>query len=86
MDIRSTFSCIINVQNIINILFQDLKDIIPKPDLRPLEVHLMYLKRNISKAIPINRLCSKTDAIAYHRAAAHLVNFKVRYLCKKNDY
>lgn len=57
-------------------LEQDLKDIIPKPDLRPLEVHLMYLKRNISKAIPINRLCSKTDAIAYHRAAAHLVNFK----------
>lgn len=59
-------------------LFQDLKDVIPKPDLRPLEVHLTYLKRNISKALPVNRLCSKTDAIAYHRAAAHLVSFKVR--------
>ena len=58
-------------------LLQDLKDIIPKPDLRPLENHLTYLKRNISKALPVSRLCSKTDAIAYHRAATHLANFKV---------
>lgn len=51
---------------------------IPKPDLRPLENHLTYLKRNISKALPVSRLCSKTDAIAYHRAATHLANFKVK--------
>lgn len=59
-----------------------MKDIVPKPDLRPLEVHLTFLKRNISKALPTNRLCSKTDAIAYHRAAAHLATFKVKFFVK----
>ncbi|KAL6963439.1 hypothetical protein U1Q18_043257, partial [Sarracenia purpurea var. burkii] len=51
-------------------------DVIPEPDLRPLEQHLTFLKKNITKALPISRLSSKTDAIAYHRAASHLLAFK----------
>ncbi|XP_065207870.1 uncharacterized protein LOC135836768 [Planococcus citri] len=57
-------------------LEKDLIEIIPEPDLRPLEQHLTFLKKNITKALPTSRLSSKTDAIAYHRAASHLAAFK----------
>ena len=49
---------------------------LPAPDLAVLEEKLNYLKRNVFKALPSNRLESKTDSLAYNRVATHLLAFK----------
>uniref|UniRef100_A0A1B6CXA6 Uncharacterized protein n=1 Tax=Clastoptera arizonana TaxID=38151 RepID=A0A1B6CXA6_9HEMI len=57
-------------------LEEELKSIIPAPDLKPLEERMNDLKRNIFKSLPTSRLTSKTDSPAYNRAATHVIAFK----------
>ncbi|XP_075233373.1 uncharacterized protein LOC142331380 [Lycorma delicatula] len=57
-------------------LEQDIKEMLPAPDLRPLEDRLNYLKKNIFKSLPSSRLTGRTDSPAYSRAATHLLAFK----------
>lgn len=54
----------------------EVRECLPKPDLIPMEEKLNYLKRNIFRALPNNRLESKTDAMAYSRVSVHLLAFK----------
>jgi len=60
------------------IFWQEIKDSLPAPDIRPLEDRLNYLKKNIFKSLPNSRLTSKTDSPAYSRAATHVLAFKVQ--------
>jgi len=60
------------------IFWQEIKDGLPAPDIRPLEDRLNYLKKNIFKSLPNSRLTSKTDSPAYSRAATHVLAFKVQ--------
>ncbi|CAB4061235.1 unnamed protein product [Lepeophtheirus salmonis] len=48
-------------------LAEDIRQIMPSPDLAPCEERLNYLKRNVYKALPNTRLESKTDSMAYNR-------------------
>jgi hypothetical protein len=57
-------------------LEQEVGEILPRPDLGPLEEKLLYCKRNIFKSLPNTRLESKTDSMAYNRASTHLLVFK----------
>ena len=57
-------------------LEEEIRQDLPKPDLVPMEERLNNLKRNIFRALPNNRLESKTDAMAYSRVAIHLLAFK----------
>nr|CAD7257508.1 unnamed protein product [Timema shepardi] len=57
-------------------LEEELKEILPSPDLRPLEEKLNELKKNIFKSLPSSRLTSKTDSPAYNRAHTHVLSFK----------
>ncbi|CAH0386116.1 unnamed protein product [Bemisia tabaci] len=57
-------------------LESEVREILPVPDLKPLEDKLSYLKKNIFKSLPTNRLTSKTDSPAYNRAATHVTAFK----------
>jgi hypothetical protein len=59
------------------LFWQEIKDSLPAPDIRPLEERLSYLKKNIFKSLPNSRLTSKTDSPAYSRAATHVLAFKV---------
>ncbi|KAL7731677.1 hypothetical protein ACLKA6_000966 [Drosophila palustris] len=49
---------------------------LPTPDISLLEQELHYAKRLIFKSLPTSRLCKKTDAAAYSKAAIHLNEFK----------
>ncbi|KAH8300499.1 hypothetical protein KR018_009212 [Drosophila ironensis] len=49
---------------------------LPTPDISSLEQELQYAKRLIFKSLPTSRLCKKTDAAAYSKAAMHLNEFK----------
>lgn len=62
----------------VNLFWQEIKDSLPAPDIRPLEDRLNYLKKNIFKSLPNSRLTSKTDSPAYSRAATHVLAFKVQ--------
>jgi len=57
-------------------LRDEVLELIPAPDLVPLEERLNYLKRNIYKALPSTRLESKTDSLAFNRVSTHLATFK----------
>jgi len=57
-------------------LREEVGQLIPAPDLEPLEERLNYLKRNIYKALPSTRLESKTDSLAFNRVSTHLATFK----------
>ena len=57
-------------------LIGEVNDMLPTPDLAPLEERLSYLKKNIYKALPSTRLESKTDSMAYNRVSIHLTTFK----------
>ena len=57
-------------------LISEVNDMLPIPDLSPLEEKLSYLKKNIYKALPSTRLESKTDSMAYNRVSIHLTTFK----------
>jgi len=57
-------------------LITEVNDMLPTPDLAPLEEKLSYLKKNIYKALPSTRLESKTDSMAYNRVSIHLTTFK----------
>jgi len=57
-------------------LVGEVHNMIPAPDLAPMEEKLNYLKRNIYKALPSTRLESKTDSMAYNRVSLHLTSFK----------
>lgn len=57
-------------------LREEVVQLIPAPDLAPLEERLNYLKRNIYKALPSTRLESKTDSLAFNRVSTHLATFK----------
>merc|ERR1712079_592004 len=57
-------------------LVEEVHEMLPTPDLAPLEEKLNYLKRNIYKALPNTRLESKTDSMAYNRVSIHLTTFK----------
>ncbi|XP_030375535.1 uncharacterized protein LOC115624825 [Scaptodrosophila lebanonensis] len=55
---------------------QQLRAQLPTPDISALEQELHYAKRLIFKSLPTSRLCKKTDAAAYSKAAIHLNEFK----------
>ena len=55
---------------------EEVKRIIPEPDIAAMEENLNYLKRNIYKSLPNTRLESKTDSMAYNRVSTHLLAFK----------
>ena len=55
---------------------EEVSDMLPSPDLSPVEQRIYYLKKNIFKALPNTRLESKTDSLAYNRVAVHLLAFK----------
>ena len=57
-------------------LVAEVHQLLPAPDLGPLEERLSYLKKNIYKALPSTRLESKTDSMAYNRVSLHLTTFK----------
>jgi len=57
-------------------LREEVGQLIPAPDLEPLEERLNYLKRIIYKALPSTRLESKTDSLAFNRVSTHLATFK----------
>ena len=57
-------------------LREEVRQLMPTPDLAPLEERLNYLKRNIYKALPSTRLESKTDSMAFNRVSTHLATFK----------
>ena len=57
-------------------LVDEVHEMLPAPDLAPLEEKLSYLKKNIYKALPNTRLESKTDSMAYNRVSIHLTTFK----------
>jgi len=57
-------------------LREELRQVMPTPDLTELEANLEYLKKNIYKAMPSARLESKTDSMAYNRVSGHLLAFK----------
>lgn len=57
-------------------IVNEVHEMLPAPDLAPLEEKLNYLKRNIYKALPNTRLESKTDSMAYNRVSIHLTTFK----------
>jgi len=57
-------------------LREEVRDMIPTPDLSELEENLSYLKKNIYKAMPSARLEPKTDSMAYNRVSGHLLAFK----------
>merc|ERR1712050_278295 len=57
-------------------LITEVNDMLPTPDLAPLEEKLSYLKKNIYKALPSTRLESKTDSMAFNRVSTHLATFK----------
>jgi len=54
----------------------DVRNLMPEPDLIVMEDSLNYLKRNIFKSLPNTRLESKTDSMAYSRVSTHLMAFK----------
>merc|ERR1712123_373969 len=54
----------------------EVEEILPPPDLSPIEDRLIYLKKNIYKALPNTRLETKTDSMAYNRVSLHLLSFK----------
>ncbi len=51
-------------------------ELMPQPDLSPMEEKLAYLKRNVFKTLPNTRLGSRTDSLAYNRASTHLLALK----------
>jgi len=53
-----------------------VQEVMPEPDLLPLEDNLIVLKRNIMKSLPTSRLFSKTDTAAFKIAALHVLAFK----------
>jgi len=55
---------------------EDVKNLMPQPDIVAMEENLNYLKRNIYKSLPNTRLESKTDSMAYNRVSTHLLAFK----------
>jgi len=55
---------------------EDIRNLMPEPDLAAMEDHLNYLKRNIFKSLPNSRLESKSDSMAYNRVSTHLAAFK----------
>lgn len=57
-------------------LREEVRQVMPTPDLTELETNLEYLKKNIYKAMPSARLESKTDSMAYNRVSGHLLAFK----------
>jgi len=54
----------------------DLQKLLPKPDLSGLITHLTYLSQNIYKNIPVSRLSTRTNSMAYNRVSVHLSAFK----------
>lgn len=57
-------------------LEQELRGLIPEPDLSELEEKLKYLQRNIYKSFPYTRYGSSRDAFCYRRVNTHLAAFK----------
>jgi len=57
-------------------LREEVVQLLPAPDMAPLESRLNYLKKNIYKALPSTRLESKTDSLAFNRVSTHLATFK----------
>lgn len=57
-------------------LEKELSDMIPAPDLAPLEERLKYLQKNISTSFPYSRWGSRRDAFCYRRVSTHLQAFK----------
>ncbi|KAH8410819.1 hypothetical protein KR222_011221 [Zaprionus bogoriensis] len=55
---------------------EQIRDQLPTPDISVLEQELHHAKRLIFKSLPTSRLCKKTDAAAYSKAAIHLNEFK----------
>jgi len=57
-------------------LREEVRELVPTPDLSEIEENLAYLKKNIYKAMPSARLEPKTDSMAYNRVSGHLLAFK----------
>lgn len=69
--------CCVLIRDLFN--SQEIRSKFPIADLKPLEERIYYLRRNIYKALPSNRLISKTDPIAYSRVSTHVLAFKVSF-------
>ncbi|CAH1796662.1 unnamed protein product [Owenia fusiformis] len=58
-------------------LEEEVRDLLPAPDLRPLEENLRYLRKNIYKAIPDRKFGSMSrDSPSFKRVKTHLETFK----------
>lgn len=57
-------------------LEQELRSLIPEPDLTEFEEKLKRLQRNIYKSFPYTRYGSSRDAFCYRRVNTHLTTFK----------
>lgn len=57
-------------------LEQEVRGLIPEPDLQELEEKLQYFQRNIYKSFPYTRYGSSRDAFCYRRVSTHLAIFK----------
>ncbi|XP_014666606.1 PREDICTED: uncharacterized protein LOC106808405 [Priapulus caudatus] len=58
-------------------LEKELSDILPNPDLHPLEEQLSQLKHNVYRSFPSVRFgSSRRDSYCYKRVSTHLVAFK----------
>jgi len=55
---------------------KEIRSNFPVADLKPIEERIYYLRRNIYKALPSNRLISKTDPTSYNRVSTHVLAFK----------
>ena len=55
---------------------EEMRDLVPAPDLADLEETLACNKKNIYQAMPSTRLKSRKDSMAYNRVSGHLLAFK----------
>ncbi len=53
-----------------------VSELMPQPDLGPMEEKLAHLKRNIFRTLPNTRLESRTDSLAFNRVHTHLLALK----------
>ncbi|XP_068686194.1 uncharacterized protein [Montipora foliosa] len=65
-------------------LEQEVRGLVPEPDLTELEEKLKYLQRNIYKSFPYTRYGSSRDAFCYRRVNTHLSAFKKECVSQGN--
>ncbi|XP_059609686.1 uncharacterized protein LOC132257022 [Phlebotomus argentipes] len=53
-----------------------IRNELPVPDIKPFEMQLVLLKKNIYRSLPSSRLVKKNDSVSYSRAHLHLTALK----------